>query len=145
MARKVLIKAISNALQGEEDIFRLTDEWICIANEGTTTEFMEGWILLNRKPDNKHYHHFYFPAEVMGIRLNFKPGQLIFIMTGTGKDCYYPATEGNPGQYHFFQGLEQYIWNEPGDRVSLYSIVKERTKEGPKESFELVAFREVSE
>ncbi len=118
----------------------MTDEWVCIANEGTTTEFMEGWILLRWKPDGKHYNHFYFPAEVDGIRLNFKPGQLLFVTTGTGKDVYYPASEGNPGQFHFFQGLDQFIWNETKDKANLYSF----KKEGARETFDLVTQREIT-
>lgn len=139
MARKIVIKAVSNAPEDKEENFRLTDEWICIANEGTTTENMEGWILCTWKPDGRHYNHFYFPAEVHAYRMNFKPGQLIFIMTGGGKDSFLPAMEGHPGQYHFFMGLKNFIWNTPKDKVNLYSF----KKDGPKEIYELVAQREI--
>lgn len=140
MARKIIIKAVNKAPEGKENEFNVNDEWVCIANEGTTTEFIEGWILLNLKADGKHYYHFYFPAEVDGIRLNFKPGQLIFVTTGPGKDIYYPATEGNPSQFHFFQGFDKLIWNEAKDRVNLYSLKKDNNTR----VFELVAQREIT-
>ncbi len=139
MARKIVIKAVSNSPEGKEEKFKLSDEWICIANEGTTTEYMEGWILVNWKPDGKHYHHFYFPSEIHGYQLNFKPGQLIFIMTGSGRDSFFPASEGNPGQYHFFLGLDHFIWDTPKEKVNLYSF----KKDGQKEIYELVDQREI--
>ena len=140
MARKIVIKAISSAPENKEGNFKLNDEWICIANEGTTTENMEGWILLNWKPDGKHYHHFFFPATVNSFRMNLKPGQLIFVMTGSGRDSYVPASEGSPGQFHFFMGLDHFIWNTPKDKVNLYSF----KKEGQREIYELVAQREIT-
>jgi hypothetical protein len=140
LARKIVIRAISNCTPENEKEFRLNDEWICLANEGTTTEYMEGWILINWKPDNRHYYHFYFPHEVDYFKMNFKPGQLIFVMTGSGKDVYIPAAEGSPGQFHFYQNLDHFIWNIPKEKAYLYSYKKEREKE----IYELVAQKEVT-
>lgn len=139
MGRKIVIKAISNSPQGKDASFKVEDEWVCLANEGTTTEDMEHWILLNCKPDNKHYDHYYFPATVDGRRLEFAPGQLIFVITGHGKDYFIKDPPDSPGQYHLYQQRDDFIWNQPGDRARLYSF----SKEGEKEIYELVAQKEI--
>jgi len=140
MARKIVIKAVSNAIKDEDrEKFRLNDEWVCIANEGTTTENMEGWILCTRKADGRHYNPFYFPAEVGVYKMNFKPGQLIFVMTGSGRDTFLPAMEGHPGQFHFFLNLDHFILDTPKDKINLYAF----KKDGQKEIYELVDQKEI--
>lgn len=135
MSRKILVKTVSNSPVGKDPHFQLTDEWVCLANEGTTTENMEDWILLNCKTDNKHYNHFYFPAAVDGHKLEFKPGQMIFVITGSGKNYFIKDPPESPGQFHLYQQLKDFIWRQPGDKVHLYSYSK---KDG-KIIYELVA------
>lgn len=140
MGRKVIIKAISSDPGKEKDHLLLNDEWVCIANAGSTTENLSGWILLCRKPDGRHYHHYHFPALVEGRKLELKPGQMAFVMTGSGQDKFIPAAEGESGQYHLYHNLDHFIWNEPGDKVCLFAHVYQ----GGKEFYELVDTREIS-
>jgi hypothetical protein len=48
--------------------------------------------------------------------------------------------EGHPGQFHFFMGLDHFIWDTPKDKVNLYSF----KKDGHKEIYELVDQKEIS-
>ncbi|MCR4399521.1 MAG: lamin tail domain-containing protein [Syntrophomonadaceae bacterium] len=142
MSRKIVIRAVANSPGGKDPNFKLTDEWVCIANEGTTTENLAGWILLNRKPDNKHYYHFHFPAQLGGRPVELKPGQSVFVITGSGKDVFVPGDESGSGQYFFYRGLDHFIWDQPGDKALLYSYVRQGTD---KEAFELVAQKLITE
>lgn len=139
MARKIVIRGISCSPEGKDPYFPLKDEWVCIANQGSTTENFHGWILTNRKPDSRFYNTYYFPALVDGRSLTLKPGQLIFVNTGIGKDCFLSAMEGTPGQFHLNYNLEHFIWDQPGDKACLFSYRKEKDKE----IYELVAMKEI--
>ncbi|NLU49619.1 MAG: lamin tail domain-containing protein [Syntrophomonadaceae bacterium] len=142
MSRKIVIRAISNSPGGKDPNFKLTDEWVCISNQGTTTEKLANWILLNRKPDNKHYYHFHFPAMLGSRTVELKPGQSVFVITGPGEDVFLPGDENSPGQFFFYRGFDKFIWNEPGDKALLYSYVRQGAD---KEAFELVAQKVITE
>jgi len=142
VARKIVIKAISNSPGGKDPNFKLTDEWVCIKNEGTTTENLANWILLNRKPDNKHYYHFHFPAYVGNRPMELKPGQSVYVITGHGQDVFVPGDENGPGQYFFYRNLDHFIWDQPGDKALLYSYSRPTVD---KEIFELVSSKVITE
>ncbi|MGE5417398.1 MAG: hypothetical protein ACM3UZ_11740 [Acidobacteriota bacterium] len=140
MARKIIITAVDSNFDEKEDFFLLNDEWVCIKNQGTTTENLAGWILLKRKPgDNKHYDHFYFPALIGERKTEFKPGQMVFVMTGPGQDRFIPASEEGPSQYHFFRNLDNLILNNRGDKMCLFAHVRK----GTNETYEMVDIKEI--
>lgn len=142
MSKKIVIRAISNSPGGKDPNFKLTDEWVCISNAGTSTVNLANWILLNRKPDNKHYYHFHFPARLGNRTLELKPGQSVFVITGRGEDAFVPGDANGPGQFFFYRGFDHFIWNQPGDRALLYSYTRQSAD---KETFELVSSKDITE
>lgn len=141
MARKINIRGVSYSPEGKDPDFPLKDEWVCIVNQGSTTESFHGWVLANRKPDGKLHYGYYFPALVDGRSLTLKPGQMIFLNTGQGRDCFLPAMEGASGQFHLYYNKSKFIWNQPGDKICLFSYRKEKTKE----IYELIDMKELND
>lgn len=141
MARKIFIKGVSYSPEGKDPYFMLKDEWVCIGNQGSTTEHFHGWVLTKRKPDGRLYNGYYFSAMVDGRSLSLKPGQMIFVNTCQGKDCFLPAMEGASGQFHLYYNKDKFIWDQPGDKVCLFSYRKEKAKE----IYELVDMKELQD
>jgi hypothetical protein len=142
MSTKIIIRAISNSPGNKDPNFKLTDEWVYISNTGTKTVNISNWILLNRKPDNRHYHHFHFPARVSNRPMELKPSQSAYVITGRGEDIFIPGDESGPGQFFFYRNFDHFIWNEPGDKALLYRYTRQGAD---KDTFELVSTRVITE
>lgn len=91
----------------------LNREWILIKNTGPNDVQMRGWKVFDRGRD--HVYRF--------RSLSLESGDTIHLRTGRGFDGVPACKEGSPcpdnAHYDFHWGLDNYVWNNDGDRATL--------------------------
>lgn len=112
------IERIHNAPRGATNE---NEEYVQIANDGTTIWDIRGWLLTDETSQQLRPHIYRFPQTLgAGSGWSFAPGELIYVFTGIGSDKFIanPAGGRRP-QFHFFWGRNAMVWNNTGDRVYL--------------------------
>ena len=137
--RDLRVVRIQNELDGASPQVRLNLEYVVIANLGTTKENVAGWTLEGRTAAGERRHRYRFPLVVAGRAYTLDPGELIYVVTGTGVDQFRPAnTQGDPESrphFDFHQNLSWSVWGNGGDIAALYDshdlLVAEATVPSP--------------
>lgn len=124
MARDIRITEIHNNPPGPDEPSKLNQEYVVIENCGTTTEDIVGWTLIDQTPTGANRHDYTFPPSLPGgSGYRFEPGELIYVMTGTGDDVFKPANSPNDPEprphFDFHQNRDWFIWNNTGDTATL--------------------------
>jgi hypothetical protein len=88
----------------------LNKEWIKIKNTGTKARSLKGWKLHDRGRD-----YTYRFGE-----LSLGPGEYVRVHTGRGQNSGVTGCNGHCFTYYdSYWGLENYVWNNDGDRATL--------------------------
>lgn len=88
----------------------LNREWVRIKNTGTRTRSLEGWRLQDRGRD----HTYRFGELTLGA------GEYVRVHTGRGQDSAVTGCNGHCFTYYdFYWDLDNYVWNNDGDRATL--------------------------
>ena len=98
----------------------LNREIIVIKNTGDRTRGIDGWKLHDRGRD----HTYVFGDESQGddvfTNIRLEPGGFIRLHSGQGQDSATATTHGDmPTYYDFYWDLDNYVWNNGGDRATL--------------------------
>ncbi len=121
MAINVQITGIHNNPAGKDTAEKLNDEYVVVKNLGDQSVNMYGWQLTDWRPGQQHLHIYKFPQRLTdGSLWTLDPGEVIYLMTGTGCDRFYPADGTHPAQFHLFWNKDWFIWNNTGDTACLY-------------------------
>ncbi len=98
----------------------LDKEYIVIKNTTRDQKIsMKGWIVSDMTPTGKDTHLFYFPEVVNSGFWTLDPGEVIFLMTGSGTNKFLAGTQEYPPQFHFYMQRAAFVWNNPGDTAYL--------------------------
>jgi hypothetical protein len=117
---EIEITEIHNNPSGTDTPSKLNGEYIVIRNMTKDKKFsFAGWIVSDRTPTGQDTHLFYFPEKVNGDSWTLDPGELIFLMTGKGKDKFIKADGTHLAQFHFHMQREWFVWNNSGDTAFL--------------------------
>lgn len=87
----------------------LNSEWILLKNTGSSAKQLDGWKLLDRGPD----HRYRFGA------ISVAGGDLVKLHSGTGSHRVTTGCGGDCLVHHYYWGLDNYVWNNDGDRATL--------------------------
>lgn len=124
MARNIRIINIKNNPPGPDDEKKLNQEYVVLENQGDTKEKISGWKLIDRTPKMFKRHTYEFPEKVNGKTYTLAPGELAYIMTGSGEDEFKPVNSPNDKEkrahFDFFQNSNWFIWNNSGDTAELH-------------------------
>jgi hypothetical protein len=84
-----------------------------------------GYEITDETVQQKHVHIYTLPDSVYDPEAGgpmawaFDPGELLLVMTGSGRDAFSPATADRRAQYHLYMNRRAFVWNNEGDRVYL--------------------------
>lgn len=120
MSADVKITFINNDPEGKDTQRKLNDEWVKIENKGDTSISLEGWKLTDWRPNQQHIHIFNFPKYIDNSTWQLSPGELIFVMTGSGNNQFIPDTNEYKPQYHLYWNKNWFVWNNTGDTACIY-------------------------
>jgi len=87
----------------------LNQEWVLINNTGNRNRDLDGWVLTDRGPDHRY--------GFTGISL--PSGDLLKLHTGSGRHRVTTGCGGDCSVHHYYWGLDDYVWNNDGDRATL--------------------------
>lgn len=120
MSAIVKINYIHNNPDGKDTKQNLNDEWVLLENKGDESINIVGWKLTDWRPNQQHIHVYTFPTRVDGYTWTLDPGELIFLMTGSGNDTFIAGDSTHLPQFHLYWNKSWYVWNNTGDTACLY-------------------------
>lgn len=96
-------------------------EWVCVCNEGPTSESLTGLEITDYTKTQQHVHIYRFPPTTSATNLMLPAGQVAFAFTGRGKSEWITTTEGK-WQLLLFAGKSAPVWNNEGDVAYLRKL-----------------------
>lgn len=98
----------------------LNKEWILIKNTGQKAKLLDNWIVRDR-----HEHRFRFPSYAgEEIRWVLPAGDLVKLHSGKGRARTTDGCGGDCNVHHFYWRLNDYVWDNGGDRATLKTARK---------------------
>ena len=98
----------------------LNQEWIIIKNSGDQTRRVDGWKIHDRSRDHSYVLGDTSQGDDVFTDIRLQPGGYIRLRTGQGQDSATASSHGDiPTHYDFYWDLDQYVWNNDGDRATL--------------------------
>jgi len=123
LSKEIKIINIHNDPAGKDTKEKLNDEYVTIKNTGTESINITGWQLTDWRPNQKHIHVYIFPEYLNeNTTWTLDPGELAFIMTGSGADTFVKGSSNNLPQFHFHWNKDWFVWNNTGDTACLYDV-----------------------
>lgn len=96
------------------------EEWIRIANEGPHKWSLSGWLITDETDHQVHPHIYRLPDRLSdGQVWTLDPGEVLYLITGSGSDVFIANPTSGPPQFHFYWNRDAFVWNNAGDRVYL--------------------------
>ena len=107
------------------DSNHIRKEIVVIKNTGSRAVRLDGW----RIHDAGREHVYVFGDRSRGddvfIDVRLRPGDYVRLHSGRGQDSATATTHGDvPTHYDFFWDLDDYLWNNDGDRATLRNRTK---------------------
>ena len=98
----------------------LNREFIVIKNTGDRTRTIDGLKLHDRGRDHSYVFGDESQGEDVFTNIRLEPGGFIRLHSGQGQDSATATTHGDmPTYYDFYWDLDNYVWNNEGDRATL--------------------------
>ncbi|MDQ3645488.1 MAG: lamin tail domain-containing protein [Actinomycetota bacterium] len=98
----------------------LRKELVVIKNTGSRTVRLDGWRIVDAGRD--HVYVFGDPNRGNDVftDIRLRPGGYVRIHSGRGQDLATASAHGDtPTYYDFYWDLDDYVWNNGGDRARL--------------------------
>lgn len=118
----IRIKKISFDPAGADSGTRrhLNKEWILIKNTGDKVRRLDGWKVHDRDRDHTYIFGDTSQGDDVFTDIHLEPGGYIRLHSGQGQDSATGSAHGDiPTHYDFYWDLENYVWNNRGDRATL--------------------------
>lgn len=98
----------------------LNKEWIIIKNTSHKVRRLDGWKLHDRRRDHTYVFGDRSQGDDVFTDIRLEPRGYIRLHTGQGQDSATATTHGDiPTHYDFYWDLDNYVWNNDGDRATL--------------------------
>ena len=98
----------------------LNKEWILIKNTGDRARSLAGWKVHDRGRDYTYRFGDESQGDDVFTDIRLQPGGYIRLHTGRGQDSATASSHGDIAtHYDFYWDLDNYVWNNDGDRATL--------------------------
>ncbi len=85
------------------------EEWIRIVNDGPSSWDLPGWIISDETNRQLAPHVYQLPARLgNGQGWTFDPGEVLYLITGHGTDCFIPKPASVRPELQFFWNRDAY-------------------------------------
>ena len=108
------------------DSGHIRKEIVVIKNAGSHAVRLDGW----RIHDVDRHHVYVFGDRSRGddvfTDVKLRPGEYVRLHSGRGQDSATATTHGDvPTYYDFYWDLDNYVWNNNGDKATLKNASKD--------------------
>ena len=98
----------------------LREEMVVIKNTGSRAVRLDGWRIVDAGRDHVYVYGDLNRRDDVFTDIRLRPGGYVRIHSGRGQDTATAEVHTNtPTSYDFYWDLDNYVWNNNGDRATL--------------------------